>query len=138
MPDHLVTYEDKFGNAPREALAVRLVSSVGDATPPQPGVALGVKAQARVDAGRWLADCPNPDCQGAEYVSFEHPFIFCHECRNGAVGNQLIEITVPAPGLRADIETYLLARPVPATRNWFPHESVRDLREENRLHGIRL
>lgn len=134
----IVTFEDKFPAMTRGEVAARFPSSTGDRTPPAPGVALGITATARVNGGRWIADCPDPDCGGAEYVSFEDPFLFCHECRNGRVSNQPVRIDLPDATTRARVEAYLGARPVPSTRNWHQEMSVKDIREENRAHGIRL
>lgn len=142
MRPQIATFEHRFTRKgrvlTRAEIAKRNPSSVGDRTPPAAGVALGVKAVARVDSGRWIADCPTEDCGGAEYVSFDDPLFFCHECRNAAFDHHLIAVTVPGLQKRHDIEAYLVARPVPVTRNWFPSETVAELRDENRAHGIRL
>lgn len=119
-------------------VAARHPSSVGDRTMPSGAVSVSVKVTARVNAGRWITDCPDPDCNGAEYVSFDSPVFFCCECRNARWGHDLLSVTVPTPKKRRDIEAYLRARPAPGTRNWRPEETVADLRDENRAKGILL
>lgn len=142
MPAKIVTFEDKFssrGVVPsRVALAAKFPSSVGDRTPPTSGVALDVTAEAFVSGGRWIAMCPCDSCNGAEYVSFDDPYLFCHECRNAGYGHQLVQVAVPDAKKRRDIEAYLVARPVPATRNWASGDPVTKLRDENQARGIRL
>lgn len=63
----------------------------GRASPPNPpsqaaarerggGRDVGV-VRARIDAGRWVADCPR--CQGAELVSRTRPVFVCGSCGLG-------------------------------------------------------
>lgn len=134
--NRVISYTDKFGGRTLTEHAAASPSFLGDLTLPAPGVALGVTINAIVNTGRWLAVCPT--CQGAEYVNLDNPLFFCCECRNQAVDHQPIPVTVPDTKTRSQIETYLGARPAPANRNWLPGETVKDLRAENRTHGIRL
>lgn len=132
------TREERFKTADAGQVAKAFPASTGDLTLPTAAIAVGVQATARVNWGRWIADCPDPDCNGAELVSFVSPLFFCCECRNARWGHDLLPVVVPAPKKRHDVEAYLRSRPVPATRNWLPHESVADLRDENRARGILL
>lgn len=136
----IITAERRFGHADLRQIAARFPSSTGDKTLPTDAVTLRrrVRAVARVNHGRWIADCPDPDCGGASFISFDNPFFFCCECRNGRVDHDLIPVEVPKPGLRGEIEDYLRARPVPRTRNWLPGESMVELRDENRAHNVLL
>lgn len=134
----ITNWDVRFGHMTRLEFAVANPSFIGDLTLPKATVASGVAATARVNGSRWIADCPHPDCNGAEYVSFVDPFLFCHECRNAAVDNQMIKIEIPSDRLRSQVESYLVARPIAATRNWIPSETVKQLRDENREHGIRV
>lgn len=138
MSARIVHWADRSGGRSLLEHAQQSPSSVGDLTPPAAGVALGVNLAARVNGGRWIADCPTDGCCGAEFVNLDDPLFFCCECRNAEVAHQPIPITVPAVATRKQIEAYLGARPAPATRNWFPHETIKDLRDENRAHRIRL
>jgi len=86
----------------------------------------GPPVAARVDYGRWIADCPR--CTGAEFVDPGWPLFVCCSCGSGPHS-----VTFPSP--REEIEGELLKRPDGATRNWRPGESVADLRRENREGG---
>lgn len=108
-----------------------------DLTQPVDEVA-GVAVVAYANHGRWLADCPDPTCVGAELISFDNPVFFCCSCRNRANGNRLLPVETPAPGVRRQLEAYMVSRPYPANRNWLPHQTVAELRDENRAHHINL
>lgn len=131
-------YDTRFGSRTLAEHAHRCPSSTGDRTPPAPGVDLSVRAVAHVNHGRWIAACPFPDCHGAEYVSFNRRTFFCCECRNAAVQHVPILADLPADSTRAQVDAYLVPRATPAVRNWRPGEPVKQLRDENRLHGVRL
>lgn len=88
---------------------------------------------ARVNAGRWIADC---ECGGAEYVDPEMRIAMCCSCWNRADGHRWRGVRLPAEPGRSALEAVLLARPDLATRNWRPGERVRDLERENRGHGL--
>ena len=76
---------------------------------------------ARVNYGRWIADCP--DCAGAELVEPGKLFS-CRSC--GAEPRRVV-----FPDERGEIEELLLARPMAENRNWEPGETLADLRREN-------
>jgi hypothetical protein len=133
----LQTLEGRFGHAEHRLIAAQNPSSFGDRTLPTGAVALGIAVAGHVNHGRWIADCPDPDCGGAELVSFDNPYLFCCECRNAHVQHDLIPVKLPKPGVRGEIEAYLRARPDVASRNW-SGEKVAVLRDENRARKIRL
>jgi len=102
---------------------------------------------ARIDYGRWLADC---ECGGAELVSFKDPFFFCLSCGNFSCGGRARKVEFPR--IRAAIESELLRRPVKSNtpnttrfmqaltskpmvgelgRHWSPGISLAQLRKEN-------
>jgi len=85
---------------------------------------------ARINHGRWIADCP--DCAGAEYVDESEPIFFCMSCGNLAVGGHFRRVKFPKD--KAKIEGCLNGRPV-ANRNWAEGETVADLEAENALHN---
>jgi len=93
-----------------------------------------VPLMARVEHGRWIVDCP--DCKGAGFAWEDERLFMCQSCWNAAVGGAWRPITFPAE--REAIEAVLLARPLHTNRNWFPHETVDDLRAENVAHGCPL
>lgn len=136
MNDRIVTWADKFGRRSLRAHALQSPSFTGDITPPADGLDLSVTAYARVNHGRWIADCPFDGCRGAEYVDVDEPVFFCCECRNAPVQHHPVRVEIPAAKHRREIETVLLARPVASTRHWWPRESVADLKRENRDHGV--
>lgn len=102
--------------------------------PPLTDVAIDAALDARVDAGRWIAECP--DCHDAQYVwtAEAHPLFLCVTCFNATVGRRWRPVLIPSE--RAAIEAALEPRPMPHNRNWTPGETVADLRAENRQHGI--
>jgi hypothetical protein len=101
--------------------------------------------QARIDFGRWLADC---DCGGAGYVDPDHPIFACASCGNRTHAGDFL--TVVFPGNAQAIEAELMLRPVklrPAlkpveaamnailvvpglARQWDPGESVSELKKQ--------
>lgn len=110
--------------------------------------------KARIDYGRWLADC---ECGGAEYVDPEESIFFCNSCGNVMFNGEFRPVIFPDETTRAAIEKVLLARPVDETRgldpiekamlarpsipglsrSWDPGESVADLKEQNRRAGLK-
>lgn len=103
---------------------------------------------ARVDFGRWIADC---ECGGAGYVEPSDPVFYCATCGNAANGGQYRPVTFPEK--RLEIEQELLERkvivqayrkPVDAAmtamsavpglaRSWRPGETVKALRVQRKL-----
>lgn len=110
-------------------------------------------ALARVDFGRWIADCPDPVCGGAEYVEPAERIFFCFNCGNALLGGDARQVKFPEAEVRIQIEKVLIERPVierrgpnilaralnvglvaPGfSRSWDPHETVEDLYEQNRM-----
>lgn len=75
------------------------------------------KALARVNYGRWQADCPNPECfGGSEYVMPEEPVYYCCSCGNYQAGGDLIPVQFPTQAQMDEIEGELLAREQVVTR----------------------
>lgn len=134
----LIDFNSRFQYRDLVTHALKCPSSIGDTSLPAPGFNLSVAAIARVDHGRWIADCPF-GCGGAEMVSIDGSVgFFCCECRNASTGHVPIRVDIPDEATCAQIDAYLSARPLPANRFWSPGETIRDLRRENREHGIRL
>ncbi len=93
------------------------------------------EAFARVDHGRWIADC-STGCGYAVMLGRNTSLFLCANCD---VGWQ----RVTWPRSRTNIEIELLKRPhdiraepEPSTRNWVPGETLADLRTENADRGI--
>lgn len=90
--------------------------------------------------GRWIARCPRPGCANAECYGNDDAgdvggLAGSFRCRleKGGCGLQCDALW---PEHVEDIERLLLARPVPATRNWEPGEDLVGLLAENIQHGI--
>ncbi len=101
---------------------------------------------ARVDFGRWMADCP--DCNGCEYVDPGDPFFFCLSCGNATLEGYARKVIFPKD--MAAIEKELMNRPVNdmagsnvveraksakliypgLSRSWNSGESVADLKRQ--------
>lgn len=115
-------------------MAIANPSSRIDGTLPTGEIAETVTAVARVNNGRWIADCPFGD-NGAELVA-EDGLFFCCECRNATVDHAYLRVLMPDEPTRKTIEALLLARPEDANRNWLPYETVEALAQENEEHGV--
>ncbi len=102
---------------------------------------------ARIDFGRWIADCP--DCGGACYVDPADPSsFFCMGCGNASVGGAMRLVEFPAdrelielevlrrpvaePARMGPVDTALNSKPmVPGlSRSWRPGETVQDLADQ--------
>jgi hypothetical protein len=101
---------------------------------PRLDVVSGEPLPAIVNSNRWIVECP--DCNGAEMAWKQWPLFVCATCWNGAAEVPYTFRPVRFPEYETAIERVLMARPVPATRNWLPGESVADLEAENAAHGL--
>lgn len=83
------------------------------------GKTKGKKVEARIDFERWLVDCPDPICSGAEMVCLETEVFFCFSCGN--VNNDYFGISVkfPTQNKRQQIYDELDLRP----QNRFPNQN---------------
>ncbi len=106
-------------------------------------------AVARINWGRWLADCPAAPClhpvtaehaAGAEYVAVGLPFM-CQWCWNQDIDGRWREVDFPAD--KEAIEAAVLQRPstfkhngiVYDPRSWGPGESFAQVQADNIAHG---
>lgn len=80
---------------------------------------------ARVNHGRWLADCPY--CHGAELVRVGEPF-FCLSCGMKENGGHVMAVRFPDDA--EAIECALKSRPL-ENQNWEPSETIEMLLAEN-------
>lgn len=93
-----------------------------------------LRPQARIEHGRWLVDCVACSTVTSPQAAMAHPdwrLACCGEC--GAVYDK---VQFPMRPVRLEIERLLLFR-ARENRNWFPLESVDDIRQENRAHGVK-
>ena len=143
MPDADPYWLDRQAEwVPRAVLAAREVTFHAGKLVPAPGLtAVAVtlptgtvakpKALAEVRHGRWAARCPF--CTSAQEVSPTDRRFWCVGCLNEAVGNRWVTVMWPAD--QAAIEQLLSWRPA-LNANWFPHETLADLRAENLEHNL--
>lgn len=84
---------------------------------------------ARIDAARWLADCTNPDCNGAMACWPEHAQAACFDC------GYIFNVTYPPPPVVMEAIDALALRPE-LNRHWDPGtEEPSDLRQQNIQYG---
>ena len=95
----------------------------------------GIPVKARLDFGRWIADC---ECGGAEAVDPKEPIFFCVSCGNLKVSGrlrrvvfpddwqeieaQVMSIPIKRKGSGDKINQQLRAIPAEAPRNWKPED----------------
>ncbi len=88
---------------------------------------------ARINASRWIVDCPLPGCHEAVHTAPGLPF-FCPNCLNVTNYGHAYQVQFP---VKLDlIEQVLSQRPLPASRNWAPGETIEQLTQENWQHGL--
>ena len=90
------------------------------------------KIYGTINQGRWIVCCPF--CNGAELGDPAIPYFACRCCGNERVAGRFIKVIYPDNW--REIENALLYRPRHVDMNWLPHESLDDLLEENRAHGL--
>ena len=133
-----------LGSVPAADLRELLLAFSSDADiPPERMLSdAGPPMIAEVNHGVWIARCdcgadrstlPAPGC----IVWLDDPWGWCVRCGNASSGGRWRAIVVPAEHERAAIEAALARRPDPATRNWWPGETVAELWRQNAEHGIR-
>jgi hypothetical protein len=92
-----------------------------------------------MNRGWWVAMCPMPYCDHAEYFGVSDrgevggltpDYMMCPVC------TKAWPVKWPAPELREGVEQLLSDRPDVTNRNWLPHETLADLMWENTIHGI--
>ncbi len=87
------------------------------------------EVSARVELGRWLAECPSIDCHGAAAAWPKNPRACCLDC------GTVFPVKFPTSGEISKAELVLAARPLD-NQGWNPgDESVADLKAENVTRG---
>lgn len=115
-----------------QAFLVNQAKAFGATVLPITSVASDAPVKARVNHGRWIADCPV--CGGAEFVWLDTPLLLCQSCWNAAVGGKWRTVKIPREA--AQIERLLSVRPNVIHRNWEPGETLLQLQQENAAHGL--
>lgn len=120
-------------DSPWQVVAGSRAAQLAGFCPPPLTTTAGAAARARVNHNRLIADCP--DCGGCEFVWRDGPAVMlCLSCLNGGIGHAWRPVELPDE--YAAIEAALLARPLPANRNFDPGESVADLLAQNAENGV--
>ena len=140
MADDYIVQHNDLQPEPYLAMVQRMYMGMGFGSLPEATAANTFgEVTARINHGRWIADCPG--CNSALVIDLSEPVFMCVECGNAGNGGKWFQVTVPRN--RAAIEAELLKRPMngrnPAeavNRNWEPGETVATLRQENIDHGI--
>jgi hypothetical protein len=73
----------------------------------------GIPVYARIDYGRWIADC---ECGGAEYVDPETPLFFCMSCGNKGTSGRARKVEFPKDRIKIEIET--MKQPEGGWQSW--------------------
>lgn len=101
----------------------------------------GAPPKAYISHGRWIADCPDTECAGAEVVDPDDPIFMCLSCGN--IGNtrhnkiRVRSVIFPSAEDIKKIEAPLLQRPR-IYRTWHPNETISDLWNQNLEHREEL
>ncbi len=95
------------------------------------GFADSAPVRVYINHGKWYLACP---CGGIEFA-WEEGLTMCLSCFNAHVNHKLLRTQFPAE--REDIERILELRPLP-NRNWAAGETIADLIQENRDHGMEV
>ena len=107
-----------------------------------------MNATAYVNHGRWIIDCPDEDCQaGLKCSDWTIPEtlltgLVC-DCMDEVVCDHPtiphgLAIDITYPDERDEITAILNLRSKRANRNWYPGETVEELKAENVTHGVRI
>jgi hypothetical protein len=110
----------------------------------------GNSVYAEINAGRWIAKCP--DCNGAEAVDPDERVFYCLSCGNERVGGKHRKVVFPK-NWKA-IEKEILKRPVKVRpgrdpiaqaftaipdklpRAWTTDETLEDIQKQNKEVGL--
>jgi hypothetical protein len=110
-----------------------------------------IVARAYVYGGEWVADCPREGCGNVEFLytlsrmngprDQRRDFYLCSYCG--------MQAKIAWPRREQEIIQVLSLRPIPGTRNWYPHDhpvavnfriphgqSISQLLDENEEHGV--
>lgn len=97
-----------------------------------------LSATVQVSWGLWVANCPRPDCLGAEHYGHAPITNLVGGLTLGGFRCSRCGLACRSdwPGNAEDIWFVLAQRPCAETRNWLPGETLEDLIIENAAHGI--
>jgi len=134
--DRIITASNKYGSL--ERMLRSLSSRTRKRLPSQNGTT-GNPVIARVNLGRWIADCA---CGGAEIVDPDDRRFFCFSCGNIANDGKYLPVEFPANHQQIENELlnravmrsgdFPLAAPGSLPREWIPGETVAELRDQRK------
>lgn len=87
-----------------------------------------VHAYARVNAGRWVVDCPSPNCNSAQMASYGDRRFFCCDCAMEELGGKWAKVLWPDNHL--EVENWLSNR-IDAVKHWNPGETGEDIARQD-------
>lgn len=90
------------------------------------------ESEVYISASRLVADCPNPECNGAAACWRENPDACCLDC------GTVFKLKWPPVAELAEASAILLHRPMPLWRNWrasHKEETVQELKAQNLSYG---
>lgn len=93
-----------------------------------------------VNRGRWIVDCPNPECSWAyDGITEDGRTRYLYQCQGDHTGKGCgtpFELVWPPLDEAEEIAELLAARSNKANRNWVPSETVAQLIVENEAHLV--
>lgn len=95
----------------------------------RPMVAPAPLARVRVNAGKWIVDCPLPGCNGAQVASYDDQRTWCTSCSNRVANGLWLKVMWPEDP--AAIEAQLRSRPFIGVMHWNPGETKADLERQD-------
>jgi hypothetical protein len=125
----LVTAERQW---PEALDASYTVNRFGNFPAPPPDQRSGLTVPVVASWGRWTVLCPTPSCGGAALAHEDDHRFMCVDCGNVGAGWHEVRWPVNVES----IDALLARRPIPATRNWTPGETLEQLRQENIAHAV--
>lgn len=99
-----------------------------------------MNAVAYVNHGRWVIDCPGDGCYAALKATDTGVVCDCMDevvCDHPTIPHGLA-IDILFPDTSDDITRLLDLRPRRINRNWYPGETLDDLKAENVTHGAKI
>jgi len=86
-----------------------------------------------INRGRWIVECPEPDCYSAIVVTKAEPRFLCTRCALPSTGGKWVPIAFPEAAEIEEGERTLLQRPSVGRMDWDRHkgETLVDLQADN-------
>jgi len=95
---------------------------------------VGSPAVVVANHGRWIVNCPNTECGGAQFPSGKDHWFFCTSCLNVNSNYKLVPLVWPTDPSPAQLVEVLVNRKQEKNRNWYPGETIAMLIDQNVTH----